>query len=265
MPCRTSRATEIYSGRGAKPTVSVVIPALNEARNLPHVFAGLSDDIQQVVLVDGHSTDDTVAVARQLRPNVEVVEQTRTGKGNALACGFAAATGDVIVMLDADGSTDPHEIPTFIDALSSGADFAKGSRFIKGGGSSDISRLRRMGNYLLNKMVNVLYGTSYSDLCYGFNAFRRHCLDIFDLDGEPLEAGSDSEDMRWGDGFEVETLLNVRIAKAGLSVVEVPSFERQRVHGSSNLHAVADGFRVLNTIRIERQLSHGTALTLLPA
>jgi glycosyltransferase involved in cell wall biosynthesis len=237
------------------PRVSVVIPALNEARNLPHVFADLPLDLHQVILVDGHSSDDTVGVARRLRHSVEVIEQSRTGKGNALACGFAAATGDVIVMLDADGSTDPREIPAFVGALTRGADYAKGSRFIEGGGSGDISRVRRLGNSWLNRIVNLLYGTSYSDLCYGFNAFWRHCLDVLDFaDNSPVP---NTDGMRWGDGFEVETLMNVRIAKAGLVVAEIPSFERPRVHGSSNLNAFVDGLRVLRTIRLERQRSHG--------
>ena len=129
----------------AEPTVSVVIPAKNEAQNLPHVFDALPSDIYEVILVDGDSTDDTVGVARRLRPDIMVVGQTRKGKGNALACGFAAATGDFIVMLDADGSNNPEEIPRFVSALKEGADFAKGSRFMPGAGSSDISRIRQIG------------------------------------------------------------------------------------------------------------------------
>ena len=132
-----------------KPAVSVVVPALNEARNIPHVFAKIPDDVHEVVLVDGYSVDGTVAVARQVRPDVRVVAQTRQGKGNALACGFAAATGDIIAMVDADGSADPAEIPRFVAALLDGADFAKGTRFAEGGGSSDITRLRSLGNYAL--------------------------------------------------------------------------------------------------------------------
>ena len=154
-----------------EPTVSVVIPAKNEARNLPLVFAGLPQDLYEVILVDGDSTDDTVKVALDLRPDITVVGQTRTGKGNALACGFAAASGDFIVMLDADGSTNPAEISRFVSALKEGADFAKGSRFMPGAGSSDISRVRQAGNFWLNKVVNLLYGTRYTDLCYGYNTF----------------------------------------------------------------------------------------------
>ena len=217
--------------------VSVVIPTLNEERNIPHVFARLPDGLHEVIVVDGHSTDGTVGVCRRLRPDVRVVTQPGRGKGNALAAGFAACTGDVVVSMDADGSTDPAEIPRFVAALCHGADFVKGSRFAQGGASSDITRTRRLGNRALNALVNALYGTSYTDLCYGFNAFWARCLPYMRVDC---------------DGFEVETLVNVRIAKAGLVIHEVPSYERDRIHGSSNLNAVRDGSRVLRTIAIER-------------
>ena len=218
---------------GMQPRVSVVIPTLNEARNLPHVFAALPADIFEVVLVDGHSTDGTVEVARKLRPDIRIVAQPGRGKGDALACGFAACRGDVIVMLDADGSTSATEIPRYVDALRAGADFAKGSRFIEGGGSSDITVLRRVGNWFFCTLVNGLFGTRYSDLCYGYNAFWARCLPHMSVDCE---------------GFEVETLINIRVARAGLEVAEVPSFEADRIHGESKLRTFRDGFRVLRTI-----------------
>ena len=236
-------------GRCSEPTVSIVIPAKNEARNLPHVFEKLPEDCE-VILVDGNSTDDTVNVARHLKPDITVIGQTRQGKGNALACGFATAKGDFIVMIDADGSNNPAEIPRFVAALKGGADFAKGSRFLAGGGSVDISLVRRFGNFWLNRIVNLLYGTRYTDLCYGYNAFRRECLDIMNLDATEIK-GLEPGAMLWGDGFEVETLINVRIAKAGLRVTEVPSFETVRHFGASNLNAFSDGLRVLRTIRAE--------------
>ena len=236
----------------AEPTVSVVIPAKNEALNLPRVLERLERGFHEVILVDGHSTDDTVQVARRLRPEIRIIRQTRKGKGNALACGFEAATGDFIVMLDADGSTDPAEIPRFVNVLKEGADFAKGSRFMPGAGSADISRLRQIGNYFLNKIVNAVYGTRYTDLCYGYNAFRRDCLSVMELNGTEAE-NCDETTMLWGDGFEVETLINVRIAKAGVRVAEVPSFERCRHFGASNLNAFSDGIRVLRTIHAERK------------
>ncbi len=239
------------TSRRLSPRVSIVIPAKNEARNLPHVLSKLPTDCE-VILVDGHSTDDTVRVAQRVQPDIVVVAQTRGGKGNALACGFAAAAGEFIVMMDADGSNDPDEIPRFVAALEDGADFAKGSRFLAGGGSDDISTLRRIGNFWLNKIVNLLYRTHYTDLCYGYSAFRRHCLDVMLLNAPDIE-GSKPEEMLWGDGFEIETLITIRIAKAGLSVQEVPSFESCRHFGASNLNAFSDGLRVLRTIRAERK------------
>jgi glycosyltransferase involved in cell wall biosynthesis len=218
-------------------SVSVVIPAMNEAENLPHVFARLPQGLHEVIVVDGRSTDDTVEVARRLRPDVRIVMQDGRGKGNALAAGFAAASGDILVTLDADGSTDAAEIPRFVSALCNGADFVKGSRFAQGGASSDITLIRRLGNRGLNALVNALYGTSYTDLCYGYNAFWARCMPYMRVDC---------------DGFEVETLINVRIAKGGLVIHEVPSYERDRIHGRSNLHAIRDGSRVLRTIALER-------------
>jgi glycosyltransferase involved in cell wall biosynthesis len=231
------------------PTVSIVIPTLNEARNIPYVFARIPEDIHQVILVDGRSVDNTVRVARQLRPDLCLVPQSRKGKGNALACGFEAATGDVIAMVDADGSADPAEIPRFVAALVGGADFAKGTRFSLGGGSNDITRLRRLGNGCLTTFFNVCYRSRYSDLCYGYNVFWRKHVPVLRLDATaPSPAGGGP---LWGDGFEVETLIHVRVAKAGLKVAEVPSYEYSRIHGVSNLNATRDGLRVVRTILAE--------------
>ena len=217
--------------------VSVVIPTLNEAENLPHVLARLPAGLHELVIADGHSTDGTVDVARRLWPDVRVIFQPGRGKGDALAAGFAACTGDIIVTLDADGSTDGAELPRFVAALCNGADFVKGSRFAQGGASADLTFIRRLGNRCLNALVNAAYGMRYSDLCYGYNAFWSRCLPYLHLDC---------------DGFEVETLMHVRIAKAGLVVHEVPSFESPRLHGASHLNAVRDGLRVVRTIAGER-------------
>jgi glycosyltransferase involved in cell wall biosynthesis len=243
-PREASAEQPASNGAAAAPTVaqmgvkvSVVIPTLDEAENLPHVFARLPSGLHEVIVVDGHSTDDTVTVARRLRPDALILTQSGRGKGNAVAAGFAACTGDIIVMLDADGSTDASEIPRFVAALCQGADFVKGSRFAQGGASSDITLARRWGNRALNTLVNTLYGTSYTDLCYGFNAFWVRCLPYMRVDCA---------------GFEVETLINIRIAKAGLVIHEVPSREHDRINGISHLHVTRDGTRVLRTIALER-------------
>ena len=234
------------------PKVTVVIPTLNEARNLPHVFSRLPKDLHEVIVVDGHSVDDTLAVARGLRPDVRIVMQNRHGKGNALACGFVAATGDIIAMVDADGSADPSEIPRFVEALLNGADFAKGTRFADGGGSADITRTRRVGNRFFSVFFNMCYGARYSDLCYGFNVFWRSHLPVLGLDiTSPPPEGFGGR--LWGDGFEIETLMHIRIAKAGLIVTEVPSFEHPGIHGVSNLSTFGDGIRILRIIITERR------------
>ena len=238
-----------------RPRISVIIPTWNEAKNLPYVFSQLPADVHEVIVVDGHSVDDTVAVATRLRPDVRIVQQTRRGKGNALACGFEAATGDIIAMVDADGSADPGEIPKFVHALTNGADFAKGTRFAANGGSSDITRLRSLGNRMLAALVNLCYGTHYSDLCYGFNVFWRKHVPVLRLDTtSPPSLRGDGR--LWGDGFEIETLIHLRVAEAGLQVVEVPSFEHPRIYGASNLDAFSDGLRVLTTILAERSRAY---------
>lgn len=231
----TVQVTSMESYHGV--TVSVVIPAMNEAANLPHVLPQIPDWVHEVILVDGHSTDDTVAVAQRLRPAIRVVTQSGRGKGDALRCGFSAATGDMIVMLDADGSMDPKEIPHYIGALLSGADFAKGTRFIQGGHTHDMSFIRYCGNLGLTWLVRLLFGGKYSDLCYGYNAFWRGVLPALALDA---------------DGFEIETLMNVRALLSRCKITEVASIEHERIHGMSNLHALRDGWRVLKTIITER-------------
>jgi glycosyltransferase involved in cell wall biosynthesis len=232
--------------------ISVVIPARNEARNLPHVLGALPPGLHEVILVDGHSVDGTIEVAQRIRPDIKIVHQARRGKGNALACGFAEVTGDIIVMLDADGSADPNEIAAFVAALTSGADFAKGTRFSKGGSSHDITRIRRLGNSALNALVNRLFGTDYTDLCYGYNAFRAYLLPVLDL--PPVHSPDvPANAMQWGDGFEIETLINVRVAHAGARITEVGSTEKVRLHGASNLNAIRDGLRVLRTVLAERR------------
>jgi glycosyltransferase involved in cell wall biosynthesis len=218
---------------GAYPTVTAVVPTRNEALNLPHVLPLLDQLVDEIVLVDGRSTDETVAVAEMLVADVRIVHQVGNGKGDALRAGFAVATGDIIVTVDADGSTCPTEIPAFIGLLLAGADYVKGSRFLHGGGSEDISVFRRIGNSFLVTLARLLHGGRYSDLCYGYNAFWRRCLDDLRLTG---------------DGFEIETIMNVRALRAGLDVREVPSFERVRRHGESNLRAVSDGLRVLRAL-----------------
>jgi glycosyltransferase involved in cell wall biosynthesis len=219
-------------------SVSIVIPAHNEAMNLQYVLPRIPGWVHEVILVNDHSTDDTVEVASKLLPAIRVVHTEHgRGKGTALQVGFAAATGDIIVMMDADGSSDPGELPRFVQALLSGAYLAKGSRFIGDGGSSDITPLRLFGSRVLIWIANLLFGMHFTDMFCGMNAFWKDCLDFFDIDCP---------------GFEIEAQLHLRICKANLEIAEVPSFEHARIYGDSKFSVVKDGWRVLRMIVQER-------------
>ncbi len=211
------------------PTVSVIIPTLNEETNLPLVLEGLPD-VHQVVVVDGGSDDDTVAVAREVRPDAIIVRQTRTGKGNAVVCGFQACTGDIVITLNGDGTTDPGEIPRYVDALLAGAEVAHGSRYRDGGGNLDERRFDRLGARILNRIVNALFGTRFTDLGYGYNAYWRSLLPVLDLPAPKLPGRRGGA--VWGDGSEIEPLINIRMAAQGLRVVEVASVGYPRIHGT---------------------------------
>lgn len=221
------------TGERVPPLVSIVIPTLNEERSLPDVLQGVVELAGEIVVVDGHSTDRSLEVARSLVPDAVVVEQPGTGKGDALRAGFAASTGDAVVMLDADGSMRPEEVSLFVDELRAGAEVVKGSRFLPTAGSDDIDFIRRLGNHGLVVLFNRLYGAHFTDLCYGYMAFWHRCLPALEFDV---------------DGFEVEAALNVRSVLAGLRVAEVPSYELSRRFGQSNLHAVRDGWRIARLV-----------------
>lgn len=234
-----SRTRRTAGASAAKtPTVSLVIPARNEARNIAWVLEQVAGEVTEIILVDGNSTDVTLVTALSYRPDIRVVPQVGVGKGSALRTGFLAATGDIIVMMDADGSMAPQEIRHYLHFLANGFDFVKGSRFICGGGSLDITRLRRLGNRFLLAVFNSRYEADLTDLCYGFCAFHRRYLEHLGLSAT---------------GFEIEAEMVVHAMKAGLRIAEVPSLEMPRRSGKSNLHAIRDGFRVLRTVLEDSQ------------
>ena len=240
------RSMHVDAGCGSSVDCHVAL-AVETQRTVVEV--GGSHPEHEVIVVDANSSDGTAEVVGRLRPDASLITQTRKGKGNALACGFGAATGDIIVMFDADGSADPAEIPAFVDALVAGADFAKGTRFLPGGGSEDITPLRRAGNAGLNLTANLAFGTKFSDLCYGYNAFWRDMLPVLEL---PETGIAQPNLMLWGDGFEIETIINCRMATADAHIREVPSVEKHRIHGESHLRTWTDGTRVLRTLATER-------------
>jgi len=226
-------------------TVSVIIPTLNEAGNLPYVLNTVPAWVNDVIVVDGRSKDDTERVARVLRPDLQIVQQQRPGKGAAIRAGLEAAKGDILIVMDADGSMNGAEIAAFRDALLNGADYVKGSRFAPGGGSVDITKMRRFGDRGICFLIWLLFGAHFTDGTYGFKGVWRDCLEAIPIDT---------------DGFEVELLIDIRAHRASLKTVEVPCFETMRIHGNSNLNAFKDGLRCFRVIVRERlRKSHGAA------
>jgi glycosyltransferase involved in cell wall biosynthesis len=215
--------------------ITVIVPTLNEEGNIGNAIQQLHyAGFRNVLVIDGNSSDRTVEIAKDL--GVNVAFQRGKGKGVALrqAFGFEGISSRV-VMMDADGSMDPKEILAFLEPLKNGADMVKGSRFMAGGFSEDITPFRRIGNGLFVFLVNWLCKAKYTDLCYGFAVFKKHALDKL---CPCLEST----------GFEIEAELFIKAKKLGLNVVEVPSVERVRKQGVSNLNAFKDGLRILKTI-----------------
>ena len=213
-------------------TVSVVIPTLNEAANIGWVLDRMPEDVE-VVIVDGKSTDGTVETVLRHRKDAVVVDQEPAGKGAAMRAGFEASSGDVLIAMDADGSMHPQEIQGFVALFQQGFDVVKGSRAALGGGSDDLTRLRRAGNRGLVALYNRLFSVRMSDLCYGYIGFRRSALDSLGL---------------YADGFEIESQIISHAHLAGLRVAELPSWETDRLTGESNLRTFRDGHRVLRQI-----------------
>ncbi len=213
--------------------ITVVVPTLNEAENIKEVFPNIPEFIDEIVVVDGNSIDKTREEILKYRKDARIIIEKPNGKGAAIKIGFENATGDLIVMMDADGSHDPRELPVLLEPILDGYDVANGSRLLPGGGSSDFTPLRKFGNAVFVAMVNWMYGAKYTDLCYGYRAFKKAALEKIECDSK---------------GFEIETEQSILIRKAGLRVKEVPSFEARRKNGNSNLSTFGDGYKILNVI-----------------
>jgi glycosyltransferase involved in cell wall biosynthesis len=228
--------------------ISIIIPAKNEAENIYRLISEIPIDVFEIIVIDGNSTDATFEIALKHPKCTKVVRQTAKGKGAALSRGFAESNGDVIITLDADGSTNPKEFSNFLIEIENGAHLVKGSRNVFNGGSEDLTLFRNLGNIFLTRTANVLYGTKWTDLAYGFLAISKELLNELRINHYD---DNYSKNLKYGQGFEIESLICCRTAKLGYEVIEVPSFERSRWSGNSNLKSIPDGFRALFAIVVE--------------
>lgn len=202
-----------------------------------HVLPKIPQWVDEILLVDGRSTDRTVEVAKGIHPEIRVVYQSGEGKGDALRCGIEQARGHIIVTLDADGSTDPEEMPKFIKPLLNGYDFAKGSRFLQGFPRNK-PWYRILGNWIITLTFDVLFFSKYTDLCSGYNAFWKTAIE----QANP-----------WlPDGFENEPLINCRVRKKGVKVTEVGHLDTGRLQGDIKELSWRQGFKAIKTIIRER-------------
>jgi len=216
--------------------ISFVIPTLNEGKNMSRILSELITESKkrklnyEIIVVDGYSNDKTVEIAKKY--NVKIIYDG-IGKGSALRRGIKEAKGDIVITIDADCSHRTSEIGFLIEGIKSGYDICMGSRFIQGGGTEDMPYYRKLGNKFFVFLVNFLYNTSYSDLCYGYRSIKRGCINKLGLKS---------------DGFGIETEISIKAAKKGLKTLEIPSFEKIRKEGEGKLKTFKDGFEILKII-----------------
>lgn len=229
--------------------VSIIIPARNEAENIGKLLSEISIIVHEIIVIDGNSNDDTYSKAKNHPSNPIVLQQKSRGKGAALSLGFQSSSGDVIIAIDADGSNNPNEIEKLLAEIKRGADLVKGSRNLLEGGSEDLTRFRDLGNFFLTKTANILFKTKWTDIAYGYFAIRKDLILKMNIIHFDNKIGSS---LSYGQGFEIESLICCRAAKLSAKIVEVPSFERNRWSGASNLKSIPDGFRALFAIFREK-------------
>jgi hypothetical protein len=228
------------------PRVSVIVPARNEAGNIADIFARMPrmGRETELVFVEGHSTDDTAdRIAAEMKAHPEwkcqLVRQSGKGKGDAVRQGFAAATGDVLMILDADLTVPPEDLERFYNALVSGkGDFINGVRLVYPMERRAMRFLNLLGNKFFSLAFSWLLGQSIKDsLCgtkvlwkrdYDLIAANRHYFGEFDPFGD--------FDLLFG------------AAKLTLKIADLPIRYRERTYGSTNIQRWRHGLLLLRMV-----------------
>ena len=215
--------------------ISVVIPTLNEEGNIKRVLEGVNNFMggkydYEIIVVDGNSNDRTVGISKAM--GARVVSEN-VGKGYAIRKGMNEANGNIIVTIDADCSHIPEEMGMMIDGIKKGYHVCMGSRFLKGGGTEDMPWHRKFGNKIFVSIVNAIWNSKYTDMCYGYRCFSKDSLKQMNL---------------ISDGFSIETKISIKAAKRGMKVLEIPSLEKARRAGEGKLRTFRDGYKVMKII-----------------
>jgi len=214
------------------PKISVVIPALNEVESIGRVLSEIpKDKVDEILVADGRSTDGTVELVKKL--GYQVIFEEKKGFGAAIASGIKRAQGDIVIILNADGSQNPNDIPKLVDKLEEGYDMVMASRYLPGAGSDDDTLLHRLGNKVFTFLFNIKNKTQLSDVLYFFLAVRKNVFD-------KVETVSPK--------FEYCIELPAKVSKAGLKIAQVPSFERKRFGGKAKVNAFPVGLKILLAI-----------------
>jgi len=211
----------------------VLIPTLNEAGSIRGVIEGFrSMGFQDILVIDGHSTDGTPDLAREA--GARVIVQSGSGKGQALLEAFGLIDKEYIVLIDGDGTYLPSEVDRLLDPLIRGrADHVIGNRFSNLRGGS-LKRLNLVGNWLINLLFGIIYGVRLRDILSGYRAFTRSGISSLDLSVT---------------GFEIESEITIESLKKGLRIVEVPITYLPRAGGTrTKLSPLRDGPKIMLTI-----------------
>jgi glycosyltransferase involved in cell wall biosynthesis len=210
--------------------VSVVIITLNEADSVPLLIKEMPMDvIDETVFVDGHSTDGTPDIIRSF--GFPVYMQPNRGYGDAFNYGIFKASGDIIILMDSDGSHNPADIPRLLQKIDEGYDFVLGSRYMKGAGSGDDTSIRLFGNKFFTMLTNIIWRMRVSDSLYLFAAVKRHVIEQM----EKTRAR----------GFEYCVEFIIKAYKAGFKFAEIPCYERPRFGGKQKTIAPIHGAKIL--------------------